>query len=94
MPARSDLTLPVTSTHGSIEVNAGSVALCASPGVALRIRTDESLVTSYDFDGHGLIQDGSTWQTPDFDTAAQRIDLVAEGNAGSFTLDPEEGCGG
>jgi hypothetical protein len=88
-----DLTLPATSTHGSIELNAGSVALCAPPGVALRIRTEESVITSYDFEGHGLIRDGDTWQTTDYDTAAQRIDLVAQGNAGSFTLDPEEGCG-
>jgi hypothetical protein len=88
------LTLPSTSTHGSIEVNAGSVDICAPPGVALRLRTNDSIITSYDYDGRGLVQNGSTWVSPDYDTAAQRIDLVTEGNAGSFTLDPEEGCGG
>jgi hypothetical protein len=88
------LTLPATSTHGSIEVNAGSVKLCAPPGVALRLQTNDSIITSYDYDGRGLLQNGDTWVSPDFDTAAQRIDLVTEGNAGSFTLDPEEGCGG
>ena len=88
------LTLPSTSTHGSIEVNAGSVDICAPPGVALRLRTNDSIITSYDYDGRGLVQNGSTWVSTDYDTAAQRIDLVTEGNAGSFTLDPEEGCGG
>ena len=38
---------------GSIEVNAGSVELCAPPGVALRIQTNDSVVTSFDYDGPG-----------------------------------------
>ncbi len=88
------LTLPATSMHGSINVNAGSVQLCAPPGVALRLRTNDSIITSYDYEGHGLTHTGSTWVSPDYDTAAQRIDLVTEGNAGSFTLNPKEGCRG
>ena len=88
------LTLPSTSTHGTIELNAGSVDICAPPGVALRLQTGDSIITSYDFEGHGLVQNGSIWESPDFDTAPQRIDLATEGNAGSFTLDPEEGCDG
>ena len=88
------LTLPATSMHGSIEVNAGSVALCAPPGVALRLSTNDSIIASYDYEGQGLTHTGSTWVSPDFDTAAQRIDLVTEGNAGSFTLNPKEGCRG
>lgn len=88
------LTLPATSTQGSIQVNAGSVELCAPPGVALRLQTGDSVITSYDYDGQGLVQDGKVWISPDFDTAAQRIDLVTEGNAGSFTLNPKEGCRG
>jgi LiaF transmembrane domain len=88
------LTLPSTSTHGSIEANAGSVDLCVPTGVALRLQTNDSAISSFDYDGHGLVQSGDTWSSPDFDTAAQRIDLVTEGNAGSFTLNPEEGCRG
>jgi hypothetical protein len=86
------LTLPATSTQGSIQVNAGSVELCASPGVALRLETGGGVISSYDYEGQGLVHDGTTWVSPDYDTAAQRIDLVTEGNAGSFTLNPEEGC--
>lgn len=88
------LTLPAVSSQGSIEVNAGSVELCAPPGVGLRLQTGDSVITSYDYDGHGLVQNGNVWISPDFDTAAQRIELVTEGNAGSFTLNPEEGCRG
>ena len=88
------LTLPNLSMTGSIEVNAGSVKICTPPGVALRIETKESIVSSYDFEGHGLVKNGSTWQTPDFDSAGVRIDLSAQANAGSISLDPAGGCHG
>ena len=86
------LTLPHVSTTGTIHANAGAVRLCAPPGVALKLHTGESIVASYDYDDHGLVQEGSTWTTPGFDTAAQRIELRTEANAGSFVLDPEDGC--
>ncbi len=88
------LTLPTTSTHGSIEANAGSVELCVPAGVAVRLQTNDSVLSSFDYEDQGLVHDGDTWSSPDYDTAAQRLDLVTEGNAGSFTLNPEEGCGG
>lgn len=89
-----NLTLPSQSLSGSIEANAGSVNLCVPPGAALKLRTAESIVASYDYEGHGLVKNGSTWQTPGFETAAVRIDLSTQANAGSFSLDPEGGCGG
>ena len=89
-----NLTLPNQSVSGAIEANAGTVNLCVPPDAALRLRTAESIVASYDYEGHGLVKEGSTWQTPGFDSAAVRIDLGTQANAGSFTLDPEGGCGG
>lgn len=89
-----NLTLPNESLTGSIEANAGSVNLCVPPGAALKLNTAESIVSSYDYEDHGLVKDGSTWQTPDFDTAAVRIELDTRAKAGSFSLDPEDGCGG
>jgi hypothetical protein len=89
-----NLTLPNLSFSGSIEANAGAVNLCVPPGVALRLETSESIVAAYDYDDHGLVKNGSTWETPGFDDAAVRIDLDTRANAGSFSLDPEEGCGG
>jgi len=86
------VSLPNVSTTGSIEANAGSVRLCAPPGAALRLHTGQNIIASYDYAGHGLVQDGSTWSTPGFDGAAVRIELRTEANAGSFTLDPEGGC--
>jgi hypothetical protein len=87
------LTLPHVSTTGTIHANAGSVRLCAPPDVGLRLHTGESIIASYDFADHGLVQDGSTWSTPGFDSAAQKIELQTEANAGSFVLDPDDGCG-
>lgn len=84
--------LPNVSVIGTIEANAGAVRLCAPPGAALKLRTGETIVGSYDYDGHGLIKDGSTWTTPGFDTAEVKIELQTSANAGSFTLDPEDGC--
>ena len=89
-----ELNLPDQSLAGSIEVNAGSVNLCAPPGAALRLNTDESIVAAYDFEDHGLIKNGSTWETPGFDDAAVRIELHTQANAGSFSLNPEDGCDG
>ena len=89
-----ELTLPNQSLTGSIEATAGSVELCVPPGMALRLNTKESIVASYDFEDRGLVKQGSTWETPGFDTAAIRIELDAQANAGSFSLNPEGGCGG
>lgn len=86
------LTLPNLSMTGSIEANAGSTKLCAPPGAALKLQTSDSIIASYDYAGHGLVQNGSTWTTPGFETAAVRIELRTVANAGSFTLDPEGGC--
>ena len=87
------LTLPNLSLTGSIQANAGAVRLCAPPGAGLRLQTGDSIIASYDYDGHGLVHEGSTWTTPGFDSAAVKIELDTRANAGSFTLDPEEGCG-
>lgn len=88
------VTLPNLSMRGSVEVNAGSVKLCTPPGAGVRITTKESLVSSYDFGSAGLTKNGSTWQTPGFDGAAVKIDLDAQANAGSVSLNQAGGCHG
>jgi hypothetical protein len=89
-----DLTLPNQSLIGSIEANAGSVNVCTPAGTALRFNTEGSNLSSFDFEDQGLFQDGSTWQTPGFESAAVRIELDVRTNAGSFSLNPEDGCRG
>jgi hypothetical protein len=89
-----EVTLPNATFQGSIEANAGSVSLCAPPGAALRLTTGDSFAAGYDYDGQGLDKNGSTWETPGFDSAEVRIELDTQANAGSFSLNPEDGCGG
>lgn len=86
------LTLPNLSMTGSIQANAAAVRLCAPPEAALKLHTGENIIAGYDYAGHGLVKDGTTWTTPGFDNATVRIELRTEANAGSFTLDPEGGC--
>jgi hypothetical protein len=86
------LVLPTVSMTGYIEANAGSIRLCAPEGVALRLHAEDSVLSSQDFAAAGLVQVGDTWETPGYDTAVTRIELQTSANAGSFRLDPEEGC--
>ena len=88
------ITLPNLSMTGSIQVNAGSIKLCTAPGAGIRITTEESIISSYDFAGAGLVKDGSTWQTPGYAGAAVKIDLDAQANAGSVSLNSAGGCHG
>ncbi|HEY4633914.1 MAG TPA: hypothetical protein VIH00_08375 [Candidatus Limnocylindrales bacterium] len=84
--------LPAHSMRGAIEVNAGSIDLCAPSGVGLRLDTGDSVLSSHDYAAAGLVQSGSTWETPGYDTAAVQIALRTEARAGSYTLDGER-CG-
>lgn len=84
--------LPSLSMTGAIEANAGNVDLCAPPDAALRLQTGDSVLSAQDYGSAGLVQDGSTWETPGYDTAAVRIELRTEANVGSFSLNGEA-CG-
>lgn len=84
LPAGSDLT-------GQIQANAASIKLCADPGTGLRLR-NTSVITGDNFAAAGLVQSGTTWESPAIGSAAHVIDLALEGAAASFTLNPPEGC--
>jgi hypothetical protein len=79
-----------TELSGSISVNAGSVELCVPDGIGLAITLADTNVTfSHNLDEAGLTQSGDTWRGGDGDAA---ITLAVDGNAASFTLNPEDGC--
>jgi hypothetical protein len=87
------VTVDADSTvAGSLGVNAGSIDLCTAPGTALRIVVEDNLTFSHNLNESDLIGSGDTFVTDGFEDADQRIDLALEGNAGSFTLNPEDGC--
>jgi hypothetical protein len=81
-----------TDLAGAIGANAGSIDLCIPPGAAMRFVVDANLTFSHNLDKSGLEQSGDTFSTPGFESAEHQIDLRLEGNASSFTLNPEEGC--
>jgi hypothetical protein len=74
-----------------IQANASSVDLCVPPSAALAITVKDgfALVTNLS-DVPGLVQDGDTWQRTG--TGGPSIVVQLDGNASTFTLDPEEGC--
>lgn len=86
------ILLPSTALSGSATVNAGDLGFCVVPGTGLRIDSNSTLASN-NFGARGLVQSGSTWTTPGYDTAAVRIDLSLSANAGSIELDPSGGCG-
>ena len=85
-------TLPNGNLTGSIQVNAGSAELCVPAGVGLQLQMDDNLTASNNYADEGLARVGNTWQTPGYATAATRITLETHANAGSFTLNPKDGC--
>lgn len=79
-----------TRLAGSIEMNAGSLELCAPDGVAIAITIEgENVTFSHNLDDRGLSREGDTWSIGDGE-ADVRLDV--NGNAASFTLNPEGGC--
>ena len=85
--------LPNRSFSAELSINAGSTAICLPAGVGLRVELD-SVAASNDFADHGLIEANGTWQTPGYGSAEIRIELKADVNAGSLSLDPARTCAG
>ena len=87
------VTLPSHAMTGGIEVNAGSVRLCAPADVALRIETEGSVLRRRrpgelgPRRGRGRLGDARATTPP---RRASSCDVQA--NLGSIRLDPSEGC--
>jgi hypothetical protein len=82
-----------TQLAGQVGVNAGSVDLCTDPAVGLRITVDANVTFSHNLEEAGLQQSGEdTFTSDNFESAANSIDLEVQGNAASFSLNPEDGC--
>jgi len=80
------------SLEATMSVNAGSIEICTEEGVALRVTTSANITFSHNLDDSDLVQSGDTWSTPGFSDAADQVVIDLEGNAASFTLNPEGGC--
>jgi hypothetical protein len=85
-----DLTADdATAVAGTVDMNAGSLDLCIPDGVAFAITIEDNIAFSHNLDDSGLTRSGDTWRTGTGDAS---ITLAVEGNAASFTLNPEGGC--
>ena len=88
---RARITLGGGPTTGTLKVNVGAIDLCVPAGAELRLTVPDQLTFVTNLGTRGLHQDGQTW-TRAASTGGSPIDLRIEGNAGSFTLDPDGGC--
>ncbi len=84
------IRLPAADLTGSLTVNAGSIALCAPPGVGLRLTTNENPTGGFDLPG--LTRSGNVWTNAEYATARVRIELSTTANAGSISLDTDPAC--
>jgi hypothetical protein len=87
---RARVSLAARSTLGSLSVNAGAIDVCVPASAALVVRVPDQLTFSHNLQRRGLVRDGDTWRRAG--SNADTIDLTVDGNAASFTLDPEGGC--
>ena len=83
--------LPAATFGGRIDVNVGSLTLCAPGSAGLRI-TSNGTLSSNDFASSGLVLTGSTWESSGYGTAETKIDLTVNANAASVTLRRDGGC--
>jgi hypothetical protein len=89
------ILLPNTSLTGSIDANAaGNIRLCPPAGAGLSLTANDNLTATNNYATRGLVQVGGSWQTPGYDAAAVKIQLVTHANAGGFNLEQEGSCGG
>ena len=84
------VTLGSVALTGDLSANAGSMELCVPDEVDLRLVLTENITFSHNLDDLGLSQSGTTWSRPG---DGDRITLEVEGNAASFELNPDGGCG-
>jgi hypothetical protein len=89
------ILLPNLSFSGSISANAaGNIRLCPPAGAGLRLTENDNITATNNYAARGLTKVGDAWQTPNYGTAAVRIDLDTSVNAGGYNLEPEGTCGG
>jgi len=86
------VSLPSATLTGDFQVNAGSISFCVPEGVGLRLTADQNITASNNYADAGLAKNGNAWESANYASAANHIDLTTNANAGGFTLNPKEGC--
>lgn len=86
---RARITLGAGGTTGDLSTNAGAIDLCVPADAGLRLTLNEQLTFAHNLEDRGLSKSGSTWTRSG---TGGEIALDVQGNAASFTLDPDGGC--
>jgi len=83
----TQVTLPAHAGHTRVRVEAGaaSVSLRVPPDVAARMRFQGALA-SIDVDRDRFPRTGGVYQSPDYDTAENRVDMEIEAGVGSLRV--------
>ena len=81
------LTLPANAGHTRAEIHSGaaSVSVRVPSGVAARIRA-KSGMAEVKIDRNRFPRTGDTYQSPDYDTASNKVDLYVETGVGSMDI--------
>ena len=88
--ASASLHLPSGSDYGAdLSVNAGSLRVCATSDLGLRVHTQTVLASAK---LNGLIRSGDSWESPGYATALHHADLAITANVGSVDVNPMGGC--
>jgi hypothetical protein len=87
---RARVSLGAGPTLGSLSANAGAIDLCVPADAALVLRVPAQLTFAHNLASRGLSQDGDTWRRAG--AGGDTIDLIINGNAAGFALDPDGGC--
>jgi len=71
-------------------MNAGSLELCVPADVSVAITIEDANITfSHNLDEAGLTRQGDTWNGG---SGPPAVTLDVDGNAASFTFNPDGGC--
>ncbi|MEW6243601.1 MAG: DUF5668 domain-containing protein [Bacillota bacterium] len=76
-------------THSDVNVSTGasSITVVVPQSVGIRINVNEHFTTRHNLDDAGLIKRGGVWESPDYESAATRVDMVVSSAVSSFRLE-------
>ena len=88
--ASTALQLPATGdVTADLEVNAGSLLVCAPADLGLRVHGETALgAVTY----NGLVRAGDAWESRDYSSTLFHADVTISANVGSVVINPEGGC--
>jgi len=76
---------------GDLSTSLGSLDVCVPSELGVRVTSSDNLSSS-DYGSLHMIRSGGSWQTPNYDTAAHRANLIVNASLSSLKLHNTGGC--